>query len=78
MARDKVYRRLPVNPERCIPELVNILADCTAGGQMGFLTNSRRLNAECINLGFSNSGKGEPELAEIIAGIENPACIEVW
>jgi hypothetical protein len=35
----------------------------------------RRLNVECINLGFSGSGKGEPELAHLIAEIENPACI---
>jgi lysophospholipase L1-like esterase len=35
---------------------------------------SRRLNVEVINLGFSGSGKGEPEVAEAIAEIPNPAC----
>ncbi len=36
---------------------------------------SRRLNIQCINLGFSGSGRGEPELARLIAQIENPSCI---
>ncbi len=35
---------------------------------------SRRLNVEFINLGFSGSGKGEPEVAATIAEIPNPAC----
>ena len=34
---------------------------------------SRKLNRPFINLGFSGSGKGEPEVAEHIARIENPA-----
>ncbi|SHJ97940.1 Lysophospholipase L1 [Clostridium amylolyticum] len=36
---------------------------------------SRKLNMEVINLGFSGNGKGEPEMAEIISGIENPALL---
>ncbi|MCD9023787.1 SGNH/GDSL hydrolase family protein [Cohnella sp. NL03-T5] len=36
---------------------------------------SRRINLEFINLGFSGNGKGEPELARIIAEIANPACL---
>lgn len=36
---------------------------------------SRAINLEFINLGFSGSGKGEPEVAEVIAGIENPLCL---
>lgn len=36
---------------------------------------SRRLNREVVNLGFSGNGKGEPELARIIAQIEDPACL---
>lgn len=36
---------------------------------------SRKLNVECINLGFSGNGKGEPELARIITQIERPGCI---
>lgn len=36
---------------------------------------SRRIPFEFINLGFSGNGKGEPELAEVISDIENPACL---
>lgn len=38
---------------------------------------SRRIPLEFINLGFSGSGKGEPELAEVIKQINNPACLVV-
>jgi len=34
---------------------------------------SRRINLEFINLGFSGNGKGEPEVARVIATIPNPA-----
>ncbi len=33
---------------------------------------SRKLNTEVVNLGFSGSAKGEPEIAEIISGIPDP------
>jgi len=36
---------------------------------------SRRIPLEFINLGFSGSGKGEPEVAEVISQIEEPACL---
>ncbi|MDU5145587.1 MAG: SGNH/GDSL hydrolase family protein [Paenibacillus dendritiformis] len=36
---------------------------------------SRRIPLEFINLGFSGSGCGEPEMAHIIAGIDNPAML---
>ncbi|MDQ1914925.1 SGNH/GDSL hydrolase family protein [Paenibacillus sp. GD4] len=36
---------------------------------------SRRINLECINLGFSGNGKGEPELARLISAIADPACL---
>ncbi|MBP1964483.1 SGNH/GDSL hydrolase family protein [Paenibacillus aceris] len=36
---------------------------------------SRRFNIEFLNLGFSGSGKGEPELAHLLAEIEDPACL---
>ncbi|MGG0814180.1 SGNH/GDSL hydrolase family protein [Paenibacillus alvei] len=36
---------------------------------------SRKMNREFINFGFSGSGKGEPELAHIIASISDPACL---
>jgi len=38
---------------------------------------SRRIPLEFINLGFSGSGKGEPEVAEIISQINNPACLVI-
>jgi hypothetical protein len=36
---------------------------------------SRRLNVEFVNLGFSGSGRGEPEVARTIAEISDPACL---
>lgn len=36
---------------------------------------SRRFPLEFINLGFSGNGKGEPEMAQLIAEIEQPACL---
>ncbi len=36
---------------------------------------SRRLNVPFINLGFSGSGKGEPEMAELLCQIPNPRLI---
>lgn len=36
---------------------------------------SRKLNMECINLGFSGNGRGEPELALNICTMENIALI---
>lgn len=36
---------------------------------------SRRIPLEFINLGFSGNGKGEPEVAEIISQIKDPACL---
>jgi hypothetical protein len=36
---------------------------------------SRRINLEFLNLGFSGNGKGEPELAHILADIPDPACL---
>jgi len=38
---------------------------------------SRRIPLEFINLGFSGNGKGEPEVAEIISEINDPACLMV-
>lgn len=35
---------------------------------------SRRINREFVNLGFSGSGKGEPEMARNIARIRRPTC----
>ncbi|MFB9330792.1 SGNH/GDSL hydrolase family protein [Paenibacillus aurantiacus] len=36
---------------------------------------SRSINAEFCNLGFSGSGKGESEVAELISGIANPGLL---
>lgn len=48
---------------------------CTSRPGMAY-TNiiSRKLGIEFINLGFSGSGKGEPEMAKLITHIENPIC----
>lgn len=37
----------------------------------------RRMNREILNFGFSGSGNGEPELAQILAEIRNPAMYEL-
>lgn len=42
-------------------------------GQVALL--SRWLNLETYNLGFNSSGKCEPEVAKVIAEIENPAAL---
>jgi hypothetical protein len=36
---------------------------------------SRRIPLEFINLGFSGSGRGEPELAMLVSDISGPACL---
>lgn len=36
---------------------------------------SRLMNQEFVNLGFSGNGKGEPELAQIIASIPDKRCV---
>jgi len=36
---------------------------------------SRRIPLEFINLGFSGSGRGEAEVAEVISQIKDPACL---
>lgn len=41
--QDKVYRRFPVNPKPALPEGVEALCNHTAGGQIKFRTNSKRL-----------------------------------
>jgi len=42
--QDRKYRRMPVNRPEPLPEAVDSLANCTAGGQIGFQTNSRRIS----------------------------------
>jgi hypothetical protein len=41
--RDRLYRRLPVRPKWPLPKAVDDLANCTAGGQVQFQTDSRKL-----------------------------------
>ena len=36
---------------------------------------SRWFNRQIVNLGFSGNGRGEPEMARIIAQIPNPGCL---
>jgi len=44
LSEEKIYRRLPQNPRWPLPPAVDSLANCTAGGQIRFATNSRRLS----------------------------------
>ena len=46
LQQDGVYRRLPVKPEHTLPPAVDELADCTAGGQIRFQTDSSRLSVK--------------------------------
>lgn len=43
LEQDGVYRRLPVQPDVTVPAPVDALANCTAGGQIRFRTNSAQL-----------------------------------
>jgi len=42
-AQDRAYRRMPTNPTLPLPASVDSLANCTAGGQIGFQTTSQRI-----------------------------------
>jgi hypothetical protein len=42
--KDRVYRRMPVKPRETLPEAVDWLANHTAGGQIRFRSNSRKLS----------------------------------
>ncbi len=41
--QDRAYRRLPATLDPRIPDAVDVLADCTAGGQVSFRSDSSRL-----------------------------------
>lgn len=43
LQQEGLYRRLPKNPEWTLPPAVDSLANCTAGAQIRFSTNSPRL-----------------------------------
>lgn len=51
---DGVYRRLPLKPNYKIPENVNILADCTSGGQIKFKTDSKSIHIMAKLKGIAN------------------------
>jgi len=42
-AQERTYRRLPKRPAEKLPAAVDQLADCTAGGQVSFRTDSRQV-----------------------------------
>lgn len=52
--RDGVYRRLPVMPQHPIRDSVDALANCTAGGQIRFRTNTRELRVSVKLAGAAN------------------------
>jgi len=41
--QDKAYRRFPLNPDPVLPEAVEELCKCTAGGQIKFRSDSKRI-----------------------------------
>ena len=42
-SKEKVFRRMPLAPSKKLPEAVDFLANCTAGGKIRFATNSKRV-----------------------------------
>ncbi|MEO6908813.1 MAG: SGNH/GDSL hydrolase family protein [Abditibacteriaceae bacterium] len=48
LEEEKIYRRLPQNPRWPIRPDVDTLANCTAGGQIRFATNSCRLSIRVV------------------------------
>ncbi|WP_409345585.1 SGNH/GDSL hydrolase family protein [Paenibacillus sp. MBLB4367] len=46
LAQEGKYRRLPAAPANVLPPAVDTLANCTAGGQIRFRTNSSRLSVK--------------------------------
>lgn len=52
--KEKVYRRLPVEARRDIREPVDQLANCTAGGQVSFRSNSRKISVRVKLHGVAN------------------------
>lgn len=54
IAKEGKYRRLPVAPADALPEAVHTLANCTAGGQIRFRTNSSKLSIKVKLAGSGN------------------------
>lgn len=59
-AKEKRYHRFPLTPSPCPNEKVLTLAGCTAGGQIRFKTDSRRIVISVRN----TTGKGSNNMAE--------------
>ncbi len=77
---DNTAEVLPPKPYNSVKRIIIYGTSITQGGcaarpGMAY-TNvlSRKLNYEFVNLGFSGSGRGEPEVAKTIAELENPLC----
>lgn len=45
---DGIYRRLPRDPSEKLPEAVNWLADCTAGGTISFATDAEEVHIRAV------------------------------
>lgn len=54
--RDRVFRRLPINPPAMLPPRVDELSDCTSGGQLRFKTNARTLKIKVELSGPASMG----------------------
>lgn len=54
IAKEGKYRRLPVAPADALPSAVDSLADCTAGGEIRFRTNSSKLTIKVKLMGPGN------------------------
>ncbi len=52
--KESIYRRLPLNPKYKLTDAVNILADCTAGGQIHFKTDSSKIHIKVFLSGIAN------------------------
>lgn len=51
---EEIFRRLPLQPKYEVTEAVDILANCTAGGQVRFRTNSKKLAVKVRLQGKAN------------------------
>lgn len=54
LEHESIYRRLPVEPSHPLPPAVDMLANSTAGGQIRFRTDSRRLMLRVTLAGPAN------------------------
>lgn len=52
--QDAIYRRLPLGPAEKLPDAVDELANCSAGGQVSFQSDSRRIAIRAQLAGRAN------------------------